>query len=216
MGQKVNPTGFRLGVTLPWQSKWFASGQDYQKYLLEDIKLRHFLKKRLQSAGLAKVDIERSLKTIKIILHVARPGVAIGRGGSGLEDLKNVIQKKLKIKEGSPQSSKLEIAIEEIKNPELNAELICQSIIQQLEKRMPHRRVIGKVIDRVMSAGAQGIKIVLSGRIAGAEISRTEKYAQGEIPLQTIRADIDYSQQPALIKSGYIGVKVWIYKGEKI
>lgn len=216
MGQKVNPTGFRLGVIYPWQSRWFSAGQDYQKYLLEDIQLRRFLRKKLKFAGLGRVDIERSLKTIKIILHVARPGVVIGRGGASLEELKKMIQQKLKIKEDDRQSSKLEIVIEEIKNPELDANLICQAIIQQLEKRIPHRRVVAKTIERVMAAGAKGIKIVLSGRIGGAEISRREKFIQGKIPLQTIRAEIDYAQNPALLKSGYIGVKVWIYKGEKI
>lgn len=216
MGQKVNPTGFRLGVIYPWKSRWFSTGQDYQKYLLEDIQLRCFLRKKLKFAGLGRVNIERSLKTIKIILHVARPGVVIGRGGASLEELKKMIQKKLKIKEDDRQSSKLEIVIEEIKNPELDANLICQAIIQQLEKRIPHRRVVAKTIERVMAAGAKGVKIVLSGRIGGAEISRREKYIQGKIPLQTIRAEIDYAQSPALIKSGYIGVKVWIYKGEKI
>lgn len=216
MGQKVNPTGFRLGVIYPWQSRWFSTGKDYQKYLLEDIQLRRFLRKKLELAGLGHVDIERSLKTIKIVLYVARPGVVIGRGGASLEELKKMIQKKLKIKEDDRQSSKLEIVIEEIKNPELDANLICQAIIQQLEKRIPHRRVVARTIERVMAAGAKGVKIVLSGRIGGAEISRREKYIQGKIPLQTIRAEIDYAQNPALLKSGYIGVKVWIYKGEKI
>lgn len=216
MGQKVNPTGFRLGVIYPWKSRWFTDGRNYQKFLLEDIQLRYFLRKKLKLAGLSRVDIERSHKTIKIILHVARPGVVIGRGGASLEELKRMIQQKLKIKEDDRQSSRLEITIEEIKNPELDANLICQAIIQQLEKRIPHRRVVAKTIEQVMAAGAKGIKVVLSGRIGGAEISRTEKYIQGKIPLQTIRAEIDYAQSPALIKSGYIGVKVWIYKGEKI
>lgn len=216
MGHKVNPTGYRLGVIYTWKSRWFADDAFYQKFLLEDVKLRRFLKKELKMAGLEKVGIERSIKTIKIILHVARPGVVIGRGGSNLEELKKKILQTLKIKTNDKQASKLELAIEEVKNPELSATLICQSIIQQLEKRFPHRRVIAKTLEKVMTAGAKGIKIVLAGRIGGAEIGRTEKYSQGKIPLQTIRADIDYAEEPALLKSGYIGVKVWLYRGEKI
>ncbi len=211
MGQKVNPFGFRLGKTYSWASRWFAQGKDYKEFLLQDVKLRRFLMEKLTAAGVVKVDIERSINKVRIIIHVSRPGVVIGRGGSGLELLKKQIAKKLKI----DANKDLKIDIEEVKNPDLSARLVAQRIVDQLIKRYPHRRAVSQAIEKVMAAGAKGIKIALSGRIAGAEISRREKYSRGTIPLQTIRADIDYVQMPALTKSGYIGVKVWIYKGEK-
>jgi len=209
MGQKVNPYGLRLGSLYNWKSRWFADKKNYQKLLLEDIKLRKFLMEKLRLAGIFRVDIERFPKSMKIILYVSRPGVVIGRGGANLEELKKIISQKLE------PGLKLEIQIEEIKNPDLNAQLILENIINQLERRIPHRQVVNRTMERVMNAGAKGIKIVLSGRIAGAEIGRTEKYSQGRIPLSTLRADIDYAERPALTKSGYVGVKVWIYKGEK-
>lgn len=209
MGQKVHPHGMRLGKLYTWKSRWFADDKNYQNFLLADIKLRKFLMKNLKPAGIVKVDIERFPKSIKIILYVSRPGVVIGRGGVNLEELKKIIVQKLE------PGLKIELEIEEVKDPDINAQLVLESIINQLERRIPHRWVVNGVIERVMNAGAKGIKIVLSGRIAGAEISRTEKYNRGRIPLQTLRADIDYAERPALTKSGYIGVKVWIYKGEK-
>jgi len=199
----------RLGSLYTWKSRWFADDKNYQRFLLEDIKLRKFLMEKLRPAGIFKVDIERSHKSLKIILYVSRPGVVIGRGGENLEELKKIITKRLE------PGLKIELEIEEIKDPDINAQLVLQSIISQLERRIPHRRVVNGIVERVISAGAKGIKIVLSGRIAGAEISRTEKYSRGRIPLQTLRADIDYAESPALTKSGYIGIKVWIYKGEK-
>jgi len=209
MGQKVHPHGMRLGKLYTWKSRWFADDKNYQNFLLADIKLRKFLMKNLRPAGIFKVDIERFPKSIKIILYVSRPGVVIGRGGVNLEELKKIIVQKLE------PGLKIELEIEEVKDPDINAQLVLENIINQLERRIPHRWVVNRVIERVMNAGAKGIKIVLSGRIAGAEISRTEKYNRGRIPLQTLRADIDYAERPALTKSGYIGVKVWIYKGEK-
>lgn len=215
MGQKVNPHGFRLGKLYSWNSRWFAQGRDYQKFLLEDIKLRKFLMERLQLAGVVKIEIERSINTVKVIIHVSRPGVVIGRGGSGLETLKGLIAKKLNIQLKDKKGAKLSLEVREVKNPDLSARLVCQRLIYQLIKRYPHRRAVNQAIEKVMAVGAKGVKIVLAGRIAGAEISRTEKYSQGKIPLQTLRADIDYAESPALTKLGYIGVKVWIYKGEK-
>ena len=209
MGQKVNPYGMRLGKLYTWKSRWFADDKNYQDFLLEDIKLRQFLMKKLRTAGIFKVDIERFPKSIKIILYVSRPGVVIGRGGANLEELKKIIVQKL------APGLKIELEIEEVKDPDINAQLVLENIISQLERRIHRRRIVNRAIERVMEAGAEGIKIVLAGRIAGAEISRTEKYSRGRLPLQTLRADIDYAERPALTKSGYIGVKVWIYKGEK-
>lgn len=215
MGQKVNPHGFRLGTLYTWKSKWFAEKDDYQKFLLSDVKLRRFLEEKLKLAGLVKIEIERSINTIKIILYVSRPGVVIGRGGSGLETLKKMVNKELKIKLMDKKAMKVDFEVKEVKNADLSAGLVCQRLSEQLIKRYPHRRAVNMAMDRVMSAGAKGVKIVFSGRIAGAEISRTEKYNRGSIPLQTLRADIDFAQMPALTKSGYVGIKVWIYKKEE-
>lgn len=216
MGQKVNPFGFRLGNIYTWRSRWFVDKENYANQVLEDFKLRKYLKEKLKPAGLTKVEIERSINATRIILHVSRPGVVIGRGGTALESLKRDVLKLLKINSGDPKSRKVIIDdIVEVKSPDLEAELVAQRIAEQLEKRYPHRRAVSQAIDRIMSSGAKGVKIVLAGRIAGAEISRTEKYSKGSVPTQTLRADIDYAQVPALTKSGYIGIKIWIYKGEK-
>lgn len=216
MGHKVNPLGFRIGQGKTWISRWFAKDKkDYRERLLEDVKLRQALMERLKLAGIVQVEIERSIKSITIVLHVSRPGVVIGRGGTGLEELKAFVAQKLGIGEGNKTAPKVDIKIEEVKNPELSAQLIAMRLAEQLARRMPYRRVVTRTIERVMAAGARGVKIVLSGRIAGAEISRRERYSQGKVPLQTIRADIDYAQVPALTKSGYIGVKVWIYAPTK-
>jgi len=216
MGHKINPFGFRLGKLYTWKSRWFSDGRDYQKFLLADIRLRKFLMKKLKLAGVVKIEIERSINTVKVIIFVSRPGVVIGRGGSGLESLKKMINQKL-----NPQlldkkkKAKLNLEVREVKKPNLSAQLILGRLIDQLSKRYPHRRAASQAIEKVMAAGAGGIKIVFSGRIGGAEISRTEKYGKGKIPLQTLRADIDYAESPALTKLGYVGIKVWIYKGEK-
>jgi len=215
MGQKVNPFGFRLGTIYTWRSRWFADKASYAKQVLEDVKLRRFLMEKLKLAGITKVEIERSINSIRIILNVSRPGVVIGRGGSALDQLKKEIMRLLSINPNDPKSPKLIIDdIVEVKNPELQARLVAQRIAEQLEKRYPHRRAVSQAQDRVMSSGAKGVKILLSGRIGGAEIGRREKYARGSIPSQTLRADIDYAQIPALTKSGYVGIKVWIYRGE--
>ena len=214
MGQQVNPTAFRLGPQYTWKSRWYATGKRYADLVSKDTQLRANLLKKLTKAGISDVEIERSLKSITIRLFVSRPGVVIGRGGSGIEELRKYIYQLLDINPDDPQATKVDIPIEEIKKSDLNAHLVSQRIIDQLIKRIPHRRVVHKSMDAVMAAGAKGVKIILSGRIAGAEISRREKYFLGSIPQQTIRADIDYAEMPALTRSGYIGVKVYIYKGE--
>ncbi|MCX8008454.1 MAG: 30S ribosomal protein S3 [Patescibacteria group bacterium] len=215
MGQKIHPKGFRLGMVFQHYSRWFAKGYRYKQLLLEDVELRKALQKKLKSAGLSHVEIERSINKMKIILHVAKPGIVIGRGGSGLEEMKKFIEVFLsehQQKHGIKDSGKrrIELAVEPVKEPQLNAFLVASTIADQLARRMPHKRVCSQAIDRVMNAGAKGVKIRLSGRIAGAEIARRETYKQGSIPLSTIREDVDFAHVPSLTKSGYIGVKVWI------
>lgn len=213
MGQKVNPFGFRLADSKKWKSYWFSSDPKlYKKNILEDYKIRCFLMDKLVLAGIIDVQIDRSINKMKIILKASRPGVIIGRGGSGLDLLKQELIKMVSLPE--PEKN-LELDVEEIKEPELSAYLVAIRIAQQLEKRMPYRRVANKAVERVMSAGAKGAKIALSGRVGGTEVSRTETFKQGAIPLQTLRADIDYAQVPAMTRLGYVGVKVWIYRGEK-
>ena len=215
MGQKVHPTGFRIGPLNTWKSSWYADKGDYQKNMLEDYKLRQYLHDKLRNAGLTEVLIERSINTIKIIIRVSRPGVVIGRGGSNLEVLKKSIQRMLRINPKDRKGKKVEIKVDEIKDPDLQAKLVLNRLKDQLEKRYPHRRAVSQAMDKVMQAGAIGIKVVFSGRIGGAEIGRTEKYGRGTVPTQTLRADIDYAQEPALTKSGYVGIKVFINRGEK-
>ena len=215
MGQKVHPKSFRLGSLYSWSSNWYAKGSEYKKFLLEDFQLREFLFEKLKLAGITEVQIDRSINTIKITLNVARPGVVIGRGGSGLEDLKKLISQKLSKDKKTKKPPKFELNVVEVKNPDISARLIGLRIADQMIKRYPHRRAVSQALEKSMSAGAKGIKIVLAGRIAGAEISRTEKYTKGSVPLSTIRSDIDYFEQPALTKFGYVGIKIWIYKGEK-
>jgi small subunit ribosomal protein S3 len=218
MGQKVNPIAYRLPLspTETWKSRWFTTNpQRYREYLMSDIKLRKALMKRLALASVTRVEIERSLKSMRIIIFVTRPGVVIGRGGSGLEDLKKYIYETLGYKEVNKKAPKIDLQVEEVKEPDLNAYLVATRIADQLVKRMPARRVVKKTMERSMQARALGIKIVLAGRIGGAEISRKELYQMGSVPLQTLRADVNYAQIPALTRSGYIGVKVWIHRGEK-
>jgi len=211
MGQKVNPFGFRLGPLYSWSSRWFADGKRYKQLLFEDVKLRETLQTRLKSAGLSRIEIDRSINKVDVTIYVTRPGVVIGRGGTGLEDLKKFITKFLS-KQKSTTPQKIELKVEPVKEPNLDAQIVATNISDQLIKRLPHRRVIKQSIERVMNAGAKGVQIQLAGRIAGAEISRREKYKQGTIPLSTIREEVDYASVPALTKSGYIGIKVWICK----
>ena len=213
MGQKVNPLSFRLGILYKASSTWFASKKDYQGLVLADIKIKQFIFKRLALAGIVSVEIERSINIIKIIINAGRPGVIIGRGGANLEILKKELETYLKsIGEGN--SLKFQLEVKEVKNPDLSAKLVGERISEQLIKRYPHRRAISQAQERVMAAGAKGIKIQVSGRVGGAEIGRTEKYPLGTIPTQTLRSDIDYAKVASLTRSGYVGIKVWIYKGE--
>jgi small subunit ribosomal protein S3 len=210
MGQKINPIGFRLGIGSPWESRWFAPSGKYSQFLQEDMKLREVLMKKFKTAGITKVEVERAASKLKVIIFVSRPGVLIGRGGTGLTDLKKFLLKILKIKD----ENALEIAPMDIKQPDLSAYLVATGIAEQLARRMPAARVMNQTLDRVMRAGAKGVKVVLAGRIGGAEIARREWKFAGSIPLHTLRADIDFAALPALTKSGYVGVKVWINKGE--
>ncbi len=210
MGQKINPIGFRVGTTLPWQSRWYANSKKYRELVLEDMKIRDILMKKLKPASIARVETERTNNKLRILIFVARPGVLIGRGGTGLTELKKFLMKELNItSEGA-----LEISPMDIRVPDLSAYLVAQSVADQLVRRLPAQRVMNQVIDRVMRAGAKGVRVVLSGRIGGAEIARREWKATGSMPLHTLRLDIDFAIVPALTKSGYVGVKVWINKGE--
>lgn len=208
MGQKINPKAFRIGSVYGWNSRWFATGADYRDYIAQDLLLRKNLMTRLKPAGISQIDIERSINKIDITLYVAKPGIAIGRGGSGLEEIKKYIASLLK--KNSKDKLKFELKVEPVKNINLNAYLVATYIADQLIKRMPHKSVVNKVMSNVMSAGAKGVRILLSGRIGGAEISRRERFQMGTVPLSTIREEIDFAAVPALTKSGYIGIKVWI------
>lgn len=210
MGHKINPIGFRLGTATTWQSRWFANGEKYKQFLKEDIKIRSLLMKKLRPTGITKIEIERAANKLRVIVFVSRPGILIGRGGSGLTDLKKYLLKELRIKD----ENTLEIAPMDIKSPDLSAYLVAQNIAEQLVRRLPAARVMNQAIDRVIRAGAKGVKVVLAGRIGGAEIARREWKFSGSIPLHTLRADIDFASYPALTKSGFVGVKVWINKGE--
>ncbi len=213
MGQKINPTGFRIGTFYPWKSRWFQEGKNYRENLVEDILLRKSLMQKLKLAGVEQVEIDRLPKSMVITMTVSRPGVVIGRGGTGIEDLKKYIisvletARKKKIKD-----IKVDLKVNEVKNPDLSAYLVAGRIASDLERRMPYRRVIVKTIERVMQSGALGVKVVLAGRIQGAEIARVEKFHKGSVPSQTLREDIDYAQLPAMTKRGYVGIKVYIHK----
>lgn len=210
MGQKIHPVGFRIGVGTTWQSRWFASGAKYREYIAQDLKIRQLLFHKLKSAGIGAVEIERAVNKLKVIIYVSRPGVLIGRGGSGLAEVKKMLMNELKIR----KESSLEVVPMELKTADLSAYLVAQSIAEQLVRRLSAQRVMNQAIERVMRNGAKGVRIVLSGRIGGAEIARREWKAAGTMPLHTLRADIDFAVYPALTKSGYVGVKVWINKGE--
>ncbi|PWU23144.1 30S ribosomal protein S3 [Candidatus Cerribacteria bacterium 'Amazon FNV 2010 28 9'] len=217
MGQKVNPHAFRLGNLYTWDSLWYAPTKGYSDYVLEDVKIRKFLSEKLKSAGLVKIEIERSVNALKLRFHVSRPGVVIGRGGGNLETLKNDLAKLLKINLTDKRAMKIQIdEIVEVKKPDIEAKLIAERIAEQLVKRLPQRRAVSQAMERAMSSGAKGIKIVLSGRINGAEIGRREKYALGTVPTQTLRCDISYAHVPAKTRSGYVGIKVWVNKGERV
>jgi small subunit ribosomal protein S3 len=208
MGQKINPTGFRLAVTRNWASRWYASNRDFAGMLAEDIKVRDYLKQKLKNASVSRVLIERPAKNARITIFSARPGVVIGKKGEDIENLKRDLSKQL----GVPVA----VNIEEVRKPELDAKLIADSITQQLEKRIMFRRAMKRAMQNAMRLGAQGIKIMSSGRLNGIEIARTEWYREGRVPLHTLRADIDYGTSEAKTTYGVIGVKVWVYKGDTL
>jgi small subunit ribosomal protein S3 len=205
MGQKVNPHGLRVGIIADWDSKWYAEG-DFADNLVEDYNIRKFLKKKLYSAGISKIEIERASDKIKVTVHTAKPGVVIGKGGAEIEKLKADIKKFTK--------KDVNLDIKEVKKPDNNAQLVAESIAQQLENRVSFRRAMKSTMSRTMKAGAKGIKTSCSGRLGGADMARTEFYSEGTIPLQTIRADIDYGFAEADTTYGKVGVKVWVYHGE--
>ncbi len=206
MGQKVNPHGLRVGVIKDWDSKWYAEKADFGDSLVEDYNIRTYLKKKLYSAGVSKIEIERASERLKVIIHTAKPGVIIGKGGQEIEKLKADVQKFT--------AKKLLIDIKEIKRPDKDAQLVAENIALQLENRVSFRRAMKSVMSRTLKAGALGIKTSCSGRLGGADMARTEFYSEGTIPLQTLRADIDYGFAEADTTYGKVGVKVWIYKGE--
>ncbi len=208
MGQKVNPTGIRLGIVKDWNSKWYSSGRDFARYLNEDLEVRAFLKKSLAHASVSKIQIDRPARQANITIHTARPGIVIGKKGEDIERLKKVLQQRM----GVPTH----INVEEIRKPELDATLVAESVAQQLEKRIMFRRAMKRAVGNAMRLGAQGIKIQVGGRLNGAEIARSEWYREGRVPLHTLRADIDYGTAEAHTTYGIIGVKVWVFKGEII
>ena len=206
MGQKVNPHGMRVGVIKDWDSRWYASEEKVGDLIVEDQKIRKYLKKTLYGAGVPKIEIERSNDIVTIYLHCARPGVVIGKGGEQIEQYRLAVEKMV--------GKKVKLNIVEVRNPDMNAQLVAENIAQQLEKRISHRRAMKNSMARAMRAGAKGIKVCCSGRLGGREIAGVEHYHEGTIPLQTIRADIEYGFAEAATTFGRIGVKVWIYKGE--
>lgn len=205
MGQKVHPKGLRLGIIRDWDAKWFAE-KDFSTLLIEDIRIREYIKKKLFASGISRIEIERAANRIKITIHTAKPGIVIGRGGSEVEALRKEMEKRT--------AKNVSVNIVEIKVPELDAQLVSENVAAQLVKRVSFRRAMKQAVSRTMRMGAQGIKIQCSGRLAGAEMARTEWYNEGKVPLHTLRADIDYGFAEADTTYGKIGVKVWIYKGE--
>ena len=205
MGQKVNPHGIRLGIVKDWDARWYAD-KDFAQNLHEDIKIRDYLKKSLQTAGVPRVETERSKNRLKLTIHTAKPGMVIGRGGSGIEQIKEGLK--------NLTDKRVDINIAEIKQPDLDAMLVAENIAAQLERRIAFRRAMKQAVGRTMRLGAKGIKIAVSGRLGGAEIARRESYREGSIPLHTLRADIDYGTAEAHTTYGRIGIKVWIFKGE--
>jgi len=205
VGQKVHPLGLRLGIIKDWEARWFAE-RDYADLLHEDLKIRRTLKKRLYASGVAKIEIERAANRVKVTIHTARPGMVIGRGGTEVENIRRDLEKMT--------GKQVQLNIAEVKTPELNAQLVAENIAFQLERRVSFRRAMKQAISRAIRLGAQGIKVACSGRLAGAEIARTEHYSEGKVPLHTLRADIDFGLAEAKTTYGKIGVKVWIYKGE--
>ena len=206
MGQKVNPIGFRLGINRSWDSIWYAKKNDYGKFLIEDYKIRQYIRKNIINSGVSEIIIERSSKKCSVSIHTSRPGFVIGKKGADIEKIKSKISK--------ITDSEVFVNIKEIKKPELNAYLVAENIAQQLVKRIAYRRAMKRAMQSTMRLGAKGIKVCVSGRLAGNEIARSEWLREGSVPLHTLRANLDYSESEALTTYGIIGVKVWIYKGE--
>ena len=206
MGQKVNPHGLRIGIIKDWDTKWYANNKNFSEFLVEDFKIRKFIKKKLYSSGISRIEIERAANKVKVNVNTAKPGLVIGKGGAGIEELRKQLEK-------MTQKNVL-INITEIKVPELDSQIVAEGIASQLEKRISFRRAMKQAMTRSMKLGAKGIKTQVAGRVGGAEIARTEHYHEGTIPLQTLRADVDYGFAEADTTYGKLGVKVWIYKGE--
>jgi len=205
MGQKINPIGIRVGINRTWDSRWYA-GRDYAKKLVEDLKLREFVKERLKAAGISKVIIERAAKNTKVTVHTARPGVIIGKKGADIEKLRSELSRRV--------GGEVSLNIVEVRKPEIDAQLAAEGVAQQLERRVSFRRAMKRAVQNAMRQGAKGIRINVSGRLGGADIARMEWYREGRVPLHTLRADVDYGTSEALTTFGIIGVKIWIYKGD--
>ena len=205
MGQKVHPHGLRVGIIKTWDSRWFA-GKNFAKFLHEDVKIREYIKKKLVTSGISQVEIERAGGRVKITIHTGKPGMVIGRGGAGIEELRKNLTKFT--------DAQIDVNIAEVKQQDMSSLLVAENIAAQLEKRIAFRRAMKQAVGRTMKSGAKGIKVMVSGRLGGAEIARSESYREGSIPLHTLRADIDYGTAEAHTTYGRIGIKVWIYKGE--
>lgn len=210
MGQKVNPIGFRTGITKPWASRWFAKRR-YAEFLAEDMAIRKYIFKLFEAAGVARVEIERAATIVRVFIYSSRPGLIIGKKGSGAENLKQSLLKVCKIQSGEPN-----VNVYEVPKPDMDASLVAQNIKFQLQRRVSYRRAMKKAIANAIKAGAKGIKVECAGRLGGAEMSRTESYREGRVPLHTLRADIDYGTAEAATTYGIIGIKVWIFKGDTI
>ena len=210
MGQKVNPVGFRVGINKPWSSVWYAN-HDYAKFLQEDMRIRKYITKKFESAGVSKVDVERASSNLKVNIYSSRPGIIIGKRGAGAESLKDELKKKCKIESAEPT-----LNVFEVKRPDLDAKLVALGIKSQLERRVSFRRAMKKSMGNSVKAGAKGIRVACAGRLGGADMSRTERYMEGRVPLHTLRADIDYGTAEAKTTYGIIGIKVWIFKGDLV
>jgi small subunit ribosomal protein S3 len=206
LGQKTHPIGFRLGFNKQWTSRWFAKGKDYARLIHEDLQMKKAVRDKYSHAGIASVDVERVGPKVRVIIHTARPGIIIGRGGKEIENLKNLLERIAK--------REAYVDIREVDKPELNATLVGEGIATQLEKRIAYRRAMRRAVDNALKMGARGIKVMCSGRLGGVEIARTEWYLKGQLPLQTLKADIDYAFTEAFTTYGQIGIKVWIYRGD--
>jgi len=208
LGRKVHPYGFRLGVTTDWRARWYAEGAEYGEQLIEDIRVRQIIRQDLGRSGVSDIEIERFPKQVSVTIHTAKPGIIIGRKGAKVNDLKRKLE--------TLTNKKVRIEVEEVNRPELVAALVAESIVQQVEKRVSHKRAMKQAVQRAMRLGAKGVRIAMSGRLAGSEMARHESAQEGRIPRHTLRAEIDYATDEALTTYGRIGVKVWIYKGEKL